>query len=243
MVKEEVEKALKNVNELHSRWRELVGDPDNTGKEETTFTLSKIRNSIKSIQWDLEDLTDTVNAVEANPLKFSLSNAEVDERKSFIKQVKSQLQSIENELAEEETRSKSHEHGGGRKSLLGGLRGNKNKYERLDNEMTESNDRFIQDQYQQQKLLVRHQEGQLDQVTRSVGVLKSMGHQIGDELDDQAVILDELNHEMEQTSSKLQTVLLRVEKMLRLADDKKQTYVLIGLIVLVIFLIVLLVGT
>ena len=74
-------------------------------------------------------------------------------------------------------------------------------------------------------------------------MLKSMGHQIGDELDDQAVILDELNHEMEQTSSKLQTVLLRVEKMLRLADDKKQTYVLIGLIVLVIFLVVLLVGT
>jgi len=241
VVKEEVKKALNNVTELHEKWKQLVEDSDFTSKEEATFTIGNIRSSIKSIQWDVEDLLDTVNAVEANPLKFELSPSEVGERKLFIKDVKIKLNSIETELADSEVQSKSRE--SGRSLLLGGLRSNKNKYERLDNEMVESNDRYIQDQYQQQQLLVREQDDMLQQVGRSVSVLKSMGHQIGDELDEQAVILDELNHEMEETGSKLQTVLLRVEKMLKLADDKKQTYVLIGLIVLIIFLLILLVGT
>ena len=165
VVKEEVEKAILNVNDLHSRWRQLITDPNTAGKEETTFTQGKIRNSIKSIQWDLEDLTDTVSAVEENPMKFNLTQNEVEERRSFIKHVKSKLQTIEGELSQEEGRSKSRGGGGGggRSSLLGG-RSNKNKYERLDNDMMESNDRFINDQYQQQKLLVRQQEDQLDQV-------------------------------------------------------------------------------
>ena len=239
VVREEVQKALTNVNDLYGRWKQLVDEPDSVGKEEYTWILNEINNNVRSIEWDLEDLTETINIVESNPTKFQLSPKDIEERRYFIKSIKSSIMAIKSDLKSSEASSKLENNA---RATLVSSKYNKNKYERLDNDIIQSNQRYINEQHMQQKLLVSQQDSQLEHVGHSVGVLKSMGHQIGDELDDQALILDELGHEIEETNSKLQTVLLRVEKMLRLADDKKQTYVLIGLIIMLIIVVVLFVA-
>lgn len=48
----EVFKALNKTRGLYLRWRDL----GNAGGAETEWTTTELRNSLRSIEWDLEDL-------------------------------------------------------------------------------------------------------------------------------------------------------------------------------------------
>lgn len=51
----EVFKALNKTRGLYLRWRDL----GNAGGAETEWTTTELRNSLRSIEWDLEDLEGT----------------------------------------------------------------------------------------------------------------------------------------------------------------------------------------
>ena len=57
----EVQKALATARNLFGRWRELQEDPSMLSREEVEYTTNELRNSLRSIEWDLEDLEETVN--------------------------------------------------------------------------------------------------------------------------------------------------------------------------------------
>lgn len=57
----EVQKAVNNAQGLHQRWMELLQDPGGATKEEVDWTTNELRNSLRSIEWDLEDLDETIN--------------------------------------------------------------------------------------------------------------------------------------------------------------------------------------
>lgn len=63
----EVFKALNKTRGLYLRWRDL-GD---VGSAETEWTTTELRNSLRSIEWDLEDLEDTINILFQNKTKFT----------------------------------------------------------------------------------------------------------------------------------------------------------------------------
>lgn len=231
-VKEEVQKAITNVNGLFLRFTGLL-DKNTSSTKEIDWLKNEIKTNTRSIEWDLEDLTETISIVESNPQKFNLTVSDIEDRQMFIKksrelieELKITLQNAEANTNINNTSQKVRRHSG-------------NKYSRLCNDIQFSNQRFINDQQQQQETEMNQQDKQLENVSASVGMLKSMGGQIGKELDEQAIILDDLGHEIEQTDSRLNTILVRVEKMLRLADDKKQTYVLIALIIMMLIVFIL----
>lgn len=53
----EVFKALNKTRGLYLRWREIG---DITTNVETEWTTTELKNSLRSIEWDLEDLEDTI---------------------------------------------------------------------------------------------------------------------------------------------------------------------------------------
>lgn len=61
----EVFKALNKTRGLYLRWREL----GENGGTEAEWTTTELRNSLRSIEWDLEDLEDTINILLQRPLK------------------------------------------------------------------------------------------------------------------------------------------------------------------------------
>eukprot|EP00795_Rhopilema_esculentum_P010989 gene10989-19828_t len=219
VVRDEVQKAVSSIQELHRRWQDLLNNANTSGKEELNWTTNEIKNSIRSVEWDLEDLEETIGIVETNPGKFTLPKDEIETRKGFIQNVKRTVQSIKEEVHSSETRVKIEKNN--RQALVGPVKYQSgNKYSRLDNEMEKSNQRFIDDAQSQQQVLMRRQDEQLTDVGHSVGVLKSIGVRIDNELEEQSVLLDDLGNEIEMTDSKLQTMLVRVEKVLRLADGE-----------------------
>ena len=63
----EVHKAVQNARGLHQRWTELCDDPVGYSKEELEWTTNELRNSLRSIEWDLEDLEETINILYYRP--------------------------------------------------------------------------------------------------------------------------------------------------------------------------------
>jgi len=57
----EVQKTTETAKALYHRWSELVDDQRSSNKEEFDWTTNELRNSLRSIEWDLEDLEETIN--------------------------------------------------------------------------------------------------------------------------------------------------------------------------------------
>ncbi|KAF6076024.1 hypothetical protein HJG60_018338 [Phyllostomus discolor] len=61
VVKGEVQKAVNTAQGLFQRWTELLQDPSAATREEIDWTTNELRNNLRSIEWDLEDLDETIN--------------------------------------------------------------------------------------------------------------------------------------------------------------------------------------
>ena len=57
----EVQKAVQTARGLYQRWCELIDDGISCSREELDWTTNELRNSIRSIEWDVEDLEETIS--------------------------------------------------------------------------------------------------------------------------------------------------------------------------------------
>ena len=71
-----------------------LNDPRMAGREEYDWTTNELKNNIRSIEWDLEDLDETIGIVEANPRKFNMDVSELNKRKLFVRQTRDDISSI-----------------------------------------------------------------------------------------------------------------------------------------------------
>ncbi|KIH45453.1 SNARE domain protein [Ancylostoma duodenale] len=66
--------------------------------------------------------------------------------------------------------------------------------------------------------IIRDQDEDLVLVGKSVNTLKHMSYKIGDELDQQAVMLDDLGQEMDTVDTKLDGVMKKIAKLTHMDD-------------------------
>jgi len=245
VVKDEVYKALNKTRGLYRRWLELQDDTANSiSKDELEWTTTELRNALRSIEWDLEDLEDTIGIVEKNPTKFKLDNKELSSRKSFIDQTREEVKAMKDKMNISRGRERDRT---ARQPLLENspvrvpTSHGTTKYSKLENELDSPNRQFLDDTLQQQNHILRTQDEQLDMISDSIGTLKTVSRQIGSELDEQAVMLDEFGNELENTDSKLDTTMKKVAKVLHMSNDRRQWIaiaVLSGIMVIVIILFI-----
>ncbi|XP_070252994.1 syntaxin-6 isoform X1 [Myotis yumanensis] len=216
VVKGEVQKAVNTAQGLFQRWTELLQDPSTATREEIDWTTNELRNNLRSIEWDLEDLDETISIVEANPRKFNLDATELSIRKSFITSTRQVVRDMKDQMSTSSVQALAERKN--RQALLGDSGGQKwstgtpDKYGRLDRELQLANSHFIEEQQAQQQLIVEQQDEQLELVSGSIGVLKNMSQRIGGELEEQAVMLDDFSHELESTHSRLDNVMKKLAK-------------------------------
>lgn len=62
------------------------------------------------------------------------------------------------------------------------------------------------------------QNEKLDLISSRVTSLKNISQTLHNELSDQAVLLDEVGNEMDRVDSKMNTIMIKLRKILRLSD-------------------------
>ncbi|XP_077441155.1 syntaxin-6 isoform X2 [Vanacampus margaritifer] len=238
VVKGEVQKAVSGAQNLHQRWSLLLHEGPAASKEELDWTTNELRNSLRSIEWDLEDLDETISIVESNPKKFNLDGAELAKRKTFISSTRHTVKQM-----------KEHMSSGGGAAVAFVDSSNKqapmsdgaarDKYHPPERRLRAANSDFMEEQQLQQQLMAEQQDEQLELVSGTIGVLKNMSERIGLELDEQAVMLDDFGHEMDNTHSRLDNVMKKLAKVSHMTSDRRQ-WCAIGVLLAVLLVVLVL---
>ncbi|XP_068177042.1 syntaxin-10-like isoform X2 [Antennarius striatus] len=186
VVKGEVQKALCRARGLSDRWEELLQDETQVSRDELDWSTNELRNCLRAIDWDLEDLSETINIVESNPGKFKLSDSELQERRDFVDRTRKSVQEMKDHLSSPSALAQAEKKN--RQALL--TSSSQDRSEGLEPHVVSANSRYIEEQQEQQQLIVQEQDEQLELVSGSIRVLKDMSGRIGDELDEQAINAD-----------------------------------------------------
>jgi len=217
--------------------------------QEKEWLSTELRNTLRSIEWDLEDLEETVRVLERTPKRYRLNNDDVAVRRKFVIDIRAYVQDIRDRMASVDPRFK---HVSPFKNNVRGQNDQSSvnsgvplhasyKYSKLrnDNDYDNNDSQFINDTYEKQQLIMESQDDNLERIGDSVHVLKDMSQRIGSELDEQAIMLDDLGQNMDRTHSRLDTVMKKLAKVTRMSNDKRQWYA-IGILLLILFIVILL---
>ncbi|KFD70257.1 hypothetical protein M514_09215 [Trichuris suis] len=112
------------------------------------------------------------------------------------------------------------------------------KYSRLLDEPSGST--TIESSLHIQQKVIAEQDENLEKIGTSVRVLKNMSENISSELEEHAIMLDDLQQGLEDTHAKMDTVMKKVTKALNLSTDRVQTYVWFVFVMIGTFLLILL---
>jgi len=219
VVKDEVMKALTKTRGLYERWKNGAEGKEFRTSEEQEWSSTELKNSLRSIEWDLEDLEDTVQIVEKNPTKFRIDRGELAVRKGFIEKTRQEVNTMKEIIAKPVSKTDRLTAVGQPTSPT--QQGNSNKYSRLSSVADSPHKEFIMNMEQQQETL-RRQDSTLDLMADSVGNIRNMSEHIGNELDEQAGMLDEFGAEIEHADSRLDATMKKMAKVLHLSDDRRQ---------------------
>ncbi|CAL8080752.1 unnamed protein product [Calicophoron daubneyi] len=253
-VQDEVLKNLQSAGRLYREWSSVdVADSD-----EAARISNDLRQLVKNTEWDLEDIQETVSIAEKNPARFQLSEKDIAARYQFLKDTRDVLKKVKVEL------NRTSRHIPNRMNINFAVTGAKprrtdqslpnglSQRNSVDSDahstvpLTETRNAYpsvfpvpTSDPLSAQKELIRHQDNRLDQLGVSISTLKGMSRQIGNELDDQVVLLEDFSGEITHTESKLDAVTKRTARLLHLSTDRRQ-WCAIGCLTLTLLIILVL---
>jgi len=236
VVKEEVTQAFQGINTLYERWKELLGNINTSNYEEFQWTTNELKSGIKTIEWDISDLEETISIVENNRNKFKIEQSEIENRKKFVLEIKSKIQSIKDDMNGSKTKGILDKY---QRNLLMNKRDQGDKFSRLESAMVQDNEQFIQSQKKRQEEILAEQDRDLEQLSHTVVNLKQVGNTINTSLKEQEQLITEIEVDTEKVDKGLRGSLKRISDLIDSTKDSTQWCIIILLILILVGLIFL----
>ncbi|KAL2010661.1 hypothetical protein VTN00DRAFT_6468 [Thermoascus crustaceus] len=236
-VQADVLSTLQTTRPLFSsflRIRSLATSPSNP---ELQQARSELESTLQDLSADLRDLVESVGAIEQDPYRYGLELEEVQRRRKLVEDVGTEIDSMKQEL-EKPFRASSAGKGG-----AGGASALPNPSD-FDNLLSPEDGRGGDDYYssleqQRQVELMQEQDQQLDGVFRTVGNLRQQADDMGRELEEQAVMLDDVDTLADRVGGKLQNGVRRLGHIVRKNEDTVSSFCIALLIFVLILLLIL----
>jgi t-SNARE syntaxin family protein len=169
----------------------------------------------------LDDLVESVRAIEHDPYRYGLELEEVERRRRLVADVGSEIEKMREELQRTVTTSAAI---GGGVSASSSSPGLPNPSD-FDNVLSPSAEDRGDDYYsaleqQRQVELMHEQDEQLDGVFRTVGNLRQQADDMGRELEEQAVMIGEVDTLADRVGGKLQSGVSKIKYIVRKNEGK-----------------------
>ncbi|KAG9483089.1 hypothetical protein GDO78_009176 [Eleutherodactylus coqui] len=164
------------------------------------------------------------------------------QRKAFISETRQCVKEMKDQMTTPSVQALAEKKN--RQALLGegtrqGWKSEQDKYKGLEQEIQSANTQFLDGQVTQQQMIMEQQDEELELVSGSIGVLKNMSQRIGNELDEQAVMLDDFSHELDTAQSRMDNVLKKLAKVSHMTSDRRQWCAIIVLLALLLVVLIL----
>lgn len=212
VLKVEIDESVTELNQKMARWHGLT-----SGNPERKTLSTQVDAGIESIRWQLEEIAGAVDRAAGNLAKFKISSDELDTRRRWIKDTHKQVKGIQDSL--KKAPGVTTVNSGGTPDA--------------------ANDGFVSGQTERQALIIRQQDEHLDDIEQAVGRIGNMGRSIGEELDGQHRLLNDMGEEMDTTYSRMRAAQKRMTEVIRMAGGNSQKCIILVLVVVLIILVVI----
>ncbi|KAJ5181148.1 t-SNARE [Penicillium cf. griseofulvum] len=211
------------------RIRSLAKSPSNP---ELKQSRAELETTLTELTADLNDLVESVRAIEQDPYRYGLELEEVQRRRKLVDDVGDEVEKMHQEL--QQTVSNSVD-----------ALPNPTEFDAALEE--EERGRGGEDYYasmeqQRQSELMHEQDEQLDGVFRTVGNLRQQADDMGRELEDQAVMIDEVDTLADRVGGKLANGMSRIKHIVRKNEDTWSSFCIAALIFVLVLLLILLIA-
>lgn len=213
----------------------------------TTTTSPELRSArhdletaLSTLAEDLADLIASVQAVEANPAAFGLSQHEVARRKRLVDEIGGEVEDMREELAKAVSGGGG---GGGRKGGGGGGGGSDlpdpSAFAVDDGDGHGAEDYAAEFEVQQQQHMMREQDVHLDGVFQTVNTLRQQAGDMGRELEEQREMLEDTDRLADRVGGRLQTGMDKLKYVVKHNEDRLSSWC-IGLLIMVLCILLVL---
>jgi len=239
LVKEEVQQSVTTVNHLHERWKEMLANDSSTASDFEQATQDLISQT-RAILDDLGMMQESISVVEQKP-QFGITTEEIRSRKEFVRITQEQMRGILKET-QQDTAVHAKLQKKQREALLASSRpreSKKERYAKLEKEMEQDNQRFIDGEDQRQQMIIKTQDQNLDLVTDTTKRLKNLANDMGNELQEQDQILGEVQRGVDRNQKKVKFLTRQMDKLMKHKDRGKFCLIFLLIIVLIVLIVIL----
>lgn len=206
--------------EVSASVRALVAEYQKSGDAKRGFSqseLASLQEQLRTLDWDLQDLEDAVNVAKADPVRFSLTASAITERRNAVLRLRSEVDRVRSAL--KGTAATVSAPDAERDALLGdaalnnGLHGiHAKSHSASDVRSSDWNSSQNEEhEYQLHETMVREQDESLHDLANAVQRIGNIGKEMHDELHDHGVLLDGLETDFDDTSSRMRSIQNRLD--------------------------------
>mmetsp|Transcript_2931 Transcript_2931/g.6384 ORF Transcript_2931/g.6384 Transcript_2931/m.6384 type:complete len:248 (-) Transcript_2931:128-871(-) len=213
--KDEVEEGVRGLGRMREEWLRLL-ETENTAKSSRFQELgTELSQEMRRLDTDLIDLSGTIQLVEKNRDRFPIDDAELEERRAFVKRCRADLQSVQDSLNSKHALAKMESDQ--RDELL---RSKEEARKEKVQQTIRDNDAYMEDQRLQQRQILRQQDDELIELARSTQRIGDVAEAVNVEIKYQERLLDELGDDIERENERLNAAMKGVGKLLQTSDNK-----------------------
>ncbi|KAH3743136.1 syntaxin 10 L-like [Pelomyxa schiedti] len=236
VVRGEVQTAIQGMMTLYDQWKLLLEESPTSMDYQTT--TKDLTDAARNIEWDLQDLEDSVGVVEANRHKFTIDATELAARKDFIVKSREALVKVQQDLNSPETALKLQTDSRAALMKKREAPAATNRFAKLEKQIEENNQEFINNQVQAQEQIKQEQDKNLDRLHSTVKTIDAMGRVMSDELATQDKLITQLGDEVDKTDGKIQSAVKRVNELIDKTNDSKLMIIIVVLVVVLVGIVV-----
>ena len=217
-VQADVLATLESTRPLFTSYLRIRSLATSPSSYELIQARKELEGNLQEMTTDLEDLVQSVRAVEKDPFRYGLDVDEVSRRSNLVKEIGSELDSMRTELLNTTFKS----------STLPDP-----------SAFDADDDEYAQYEEQRQQEIMHEQDEALDGVFRTVGNLREQADVMGRELEEQGEMLDSVDKQVDSVGDKLQGGMKRLNHIIRKNEEKYSTCC-IGLLITVLIILLIL---
>lgn len=179
---------------------------------ERKMIAANVEKGCNSLANELNQLDAAVEQASENPQRFNLTPEELSSRRKWLNNTRRQLEGMKETLRTATAPPPPLP----------------------ENRAVAQNQNFIKSQYEQQQLMLKKQDNDLDDVEAAVIRIARTNRVISTEVDDQGRLLDELDGDIDSTTSRLKAAQKKMQEIIRKSGSNTQLVLIVVLIAIVI---------
>ncbi|KAK6457064.1 member of the syntaxin family of t-snares [Scheffersomyces xylosifermentans] len=217
----------------------LLRQHSNSGVPPSPDAILDFNNNYQELQEICEDLKQAISISESQPDKFRLSSSDIDSRKAVLADLQSKIVDIKSQWHSIDIRASSNgtPTGGIKPREITTMSNRISQDDENSNPENPFNEQF--NQFQQQEM-IQEQDVQLDSIHQTMKNLNQQAALMGNELEEQGFMLDELDEELDHVDNRLQRGMKRINVFIEKNRERGSDWC-IGILVVALCILLILV--